>query len=136
MNQVNWLKITGIAFLLHVILVILSILVVFIYSLAINPGHEHAFYEAFAVLSAPYVATIGGAILVFWLVIKLNKDKEINPFIIGLGLPLIYVLIDIILLMLMSAEWMDSLGGILGLNLLKMAGGVLGAYRVKLLQQS
>lgn len=135
MKQVNWLKVFGFAILMHVILIGLSILTVFIYSLVINPGQPEAFYEAFAVKSGPYVSAIGGFILVYLFVIWLNRGKTVSPFIIGLGLPTVYIIIDYLLVAFTMPNWTEGLPVMLVSDAIKLLAGIIAAYRSKAVMQ-
>jgi hypothetical protein len=131
-NKVNWLKILGIAVLIHIILIVLSVLAVFIYSMVINPGQSKEFYEAFAPKIAPYVSAIGGFILVYFFVTLLNKNKEINPFIIGFGLPIIYIINDFLIIILIMPDWTNAMTTLIISNGMKLLAGIIASYRIKL----
>jgi len=131
MNRINWFKVTGAAVLLHIILIALSIAEVFIYSTMINTGHDQSFYEAHAVKSAPYVATVAGIILMYVFVTVLARKSQANPFTIGFALPLIYIAIDFIIMITTAPGWTKQLAIILVSNFLKLLAGIIAAYRVK-----
>jgi hypothetical protein len=131
MKRISWLKIFGIAILIHVILIALSFLEVFIYSTLINPGQTKVFYEGHATKTAPYVATIAGFILMYLFVVRLSRKKETNPFLIGLALPIIYIVIDFILLAVTIPDWTKQLNIPLISNFIKFLAGIIAAYRVK-----
>ena len=59
------LQILGATLLVLVINVAISVLWVAIYSYLIEPGHDVAFYEAYAQVSAPYSSIIAGMPLVY-----------------------------------------------------------------------
>jgi len=132
-KQVNWLKILGYAVLTHIILIALSFLTVFIYSL-IELGHPESFYESFAMKSAPYVSAVGGFIFMYWFVTRLAKEKKINPYIIGLGLPLLYEIIDLIMLAMMQTDWGEILDVVLISAGMKFLGAMIASYRISKLQ--
>ncbi|MBK8706797.1 MAG: hypothetical protein IPN33_26610 [Saprospiraceae bacterium] len=69
------LKLIGLAMLVMITLIVISILEVAVYSYLVNPGHEISVYEAHAEFSAPYVSGIFGFIL-FFLVARHWKKKE------------------------------------------------------------
>jgi hypothetical protein len=131
MKRINWLKILGVAILIHVILIALSFIEVFIYSTLINPGQTKEFYEGHATKTAPYVATIAGFILMYLFVVRLNRKKETNPFLIGFALPIIYIIIDFILLASTTPDWTKQLNIPLISNFIKLLAGIIAAYRIK-----
>lgn len=100
-----WLKVAGCAVLAHVILITLSIAEVFVYSIAFNPGQDQKMYEAHAQVSAPYVSILFG-IPVFYLITRLifskNEDKKSK---ILYGLPAIYIMLDIAMLIPYEVDW-------------------------------
>ena len=59
-NRALWLKLIGWAILSHIILIAISFIEVFIYSIIVNPGQEESVYNEHAAQSAPYVAIIFG----------------------------------------------------------------------------
>ncbi len=132
MKKVNWIKITGTAALLHIVLAVLSFFEVVIYSYYINKGQNNAFYEAHATKTAPYISGIFGSVLIYFFVIQLTKRKRYSPFLIGIGLPLLYTLLDVLLLITASANWAEQLNAILISNLIKLAIGIIAAFVVKL----
>jgi hypothetical protein len=131
MKKINWLKVAGVAVLVHVILIALSILEVFIYSAVVNPGQAKAVYEAHAAATAPYIATIAGCVLMYFFVVRLNRNRSINPFIIGAGLPLIYITIDFMLLAATTPGWTKQLNIVALSNFIKLLAGIAAAYRIQ-----
>lgn len=104
-----WLKVVGGAILAHVILITLSIAEVFVYSIVFNPGQDHKTYEAHAQVSAPYVSILFG-IPVFYLITRMlfskNGDKKSEVL---YGLPAIYIMLDIAMLIPYQIDWMGHL---------------------------
>jgi hypothetical protein len=100
------LKLIGLAILVMITLVILSILEVTLYSYAINPGHEKSVYEAHAQSSAPYISGIFGFIVFFLFARHWKKKRYENlPKLVFL-FPLTYVLLDLaVILLAWSADW-------------------------------
>ncbi len=130
-NSINWWKVLGTALLLHVILIALSIITVFVYSMVINPGHPASFYEEFALKASPYVSMIGGAVFVWLFVVRLNRHKLVNPFVIGIALPLIYIVIDVILIMASTFDLLSNLKTLVVSSLIKLSAGAAAAYWVR-----
>ena len=127
MKQYVVLKLIGLAILAMVILVIITFVEVAVYSYLINPGQEQSFYEAHAQISAPYVSGIFGFIL-FFLVARYWKKKGYEHVMrLALLFPLVYVLLDIIIITAAGVEWADFIAIFLLANAAKFLGGFLGA---------
>ncbi len=107
-------------------LVIISFIEVAIYSYLINPGQDQSVYEAHANLSAPYISGIFGFI-VFFLVAHYWKKKEYpNVFKLTILYPLIYVLLDIIIITAAGVKWSDFILIFAIANTVKFLGSYLG----------
>jgi len=120
------LKLIGLAILTMITLVIISFLEVAIYSYLINPGQEQSVYEAHANTSAPYISGIFGFI-VFFLVVRYWKKKEYsNVFKLAILFPLIYVLLDIIIITAAGVKWSDFILIFVLANTAKFLGSYLG----------
>ncbi len=105
MKNYVFLKLTGLAILAMITLVLISILEVAVYSYLINPGQPASVYETHANFSAPFVSGIGGFI-VFFLVARFWKRKGYeNAFRLALLFPAIYVVLDVTVLLLAGADW-------------------------------
>ena len=127
MKQYIVLKLIGLAILTMITLVIISILEVTLYSYVINPGREVSVYEAHAKSSAPFVSGIFGFIL-FFLIAKHWKKKEFhNLFKLIILFPLIYVLLDIIIITIDgSVQWSSFILIFILANSAKFLGSYLG----------
>ena len=110
------LKIIMWAFLLHIILITLTIFEVFIYSTFINSGHDSQFYEAHAQKSGPYVAIIIGFILTYVIALRLAKKNPAEKGLICIGIPVGYIALDIIILLLMSGTDLSGSAWIFGIS--------------------
>lgn len=104
-NIIPWLKIIGWALLIHIILIALSILEVVIFSTLIEPAQEPAYYEQHAQITAPYISIIFGIILFFFISRLLVKKRYKKRILIGLILPAIYIIIDLVFLLLSDTDW-------------------------------
>lgn len=104
-NKIPWLKITGWALLIHIILIALSILEVVIFSALIEPGQQPTYYEEHAQISAPYISIIFGIILFFFISRLLVKKRYSKRKLIGLMLPAIYIIMDLVFLLLSDTDW-------------------------------
>ena len=120
------LKLIGLAILTMITLVIISFIEVAIYSYLVNPGQEQSVYEAHANFSAPYISGIFGFI-VFLLVARHWKKKEYqNVFKLVILFPLIYVLLDIIIITAAGVNWSDFILIFAIANTSKFLGSYLG----------
>ncbi|NNL15686.1 MAG: hypothetical protein HKO81_03475 [Flavobacteriaceae bacterium] len=120
------LKLIGLAILTMITLVVISFIEVAVYSYLINPGQEQSFYEAHVNSSAPYISGIFGFI-VFFLIARYWKKKEYqNVFKLVILFPLIYVLIDIIIITAAGVKWSDFILIFAIANAAKFLGSFLG----------
>lgn len=120
------LKLIGLALLTMMTLVVISILEVAVYSYLINPGQEESVYEAHANSSAPYISGIFGFI-VFYLIARYWKKKEYpDVFKLAILFPLIYVLLDIIIITATGVKWSDFILIFAIANTAKLLGSYLG----------
>ncbi len=106
-NKSIILKTTLWAALSHVILIALSFLEVFIYSILINPGQEESVYSDHASVSAPYVAIIGGIVLFLFLARRLATKHPEAKRPIWILLPTFYVIFDLLILIPYGVDWGD-----------------------------
>lgn len=120
------LKLIGLAILTMITLVIISFVEVAVYSYFINPGQEQSVYDAHSNSSAPYISGIFGFI-VFFLVVRYWKKKEYpNAFKLAILFPLIYFLLDIILVTAAGVNWSDFILIFAIANTAKFLGSFLG----------
>ena len=126
MKKYRILKLIGLAILTMIILVVISFLEVAVYSYLINPGQEQSVYEAHANSSAPYISGIFGFI-VFFLIARHWKKKEYhNLFKLIILFPLIYVLLDIIIISIAGVQWSSFIFIFILANGAKFLGSYLG----------
>ncbi len=120
------LKLIGLALLTMITLVIISFFEVAVYSYLINSGQEQSVYEAHANASAPYISAMFG-FLVFFFVVRYWKKKEYpNVFKLAMLYPLIYVLLDIIIIIAAGVKWSDFILIFVIANTAKFLGSYLG----------
>ena len=130
-NNKFWLKLIGVAILLHIVLIALSILEVAIYSYLIAPNKDEAFYKAHAQISGPWVSGICGSLIIFLLVrnfIKKNNDRHLTYTI---ALPLTYIAMDILMLLPFKINWTEYLPILLMANGVKIAVSFLSYFIYK-----
>lgn len=97
------------AVLSHVILVALSFLEVFIYSIVVNPGQEESVYTAHASVSAPYVSIFGGVFLFYFVARSLARRNRDQIRFIWISLPTFYVIFDLLILIPYGVDWGEHL---------------------------
>jgi len=100
MEKYTVLKLIGLAILTMATLILLSFIEVAIYSYFINPGHEVGIYESHAQDSAPYISGIFGFIIFFLVARYWTKKDYPNVFKLILLFPVIYILLDILILVI------------------------------------
>ena len=122
-----WLKITGLAFLLHVALIIISVLEVAFYSYLVNPGHTQEVYNEHAMESGPFISAIFGALLIFLWVRRVSRRDHQNLMHTAIALPLIYIAFEVIFLIVSGVEWSEHYDIFLWANGAKLLAGYLGA---------
>ncbi|MCD6063320.1 MAG: hypothetical protein K0R82_1231 [Flavipsychrobacter sp.] len=126
-----WLKLTGMALLLHVALIICSILEVAIYSYLIVPGQDNAHYQRHAETSGPWISGLVGSLFVFLLVrryIRSNSDRRLTY---AIALPVVYMIMDIAMLLPFQINWREHLPVFLMANGAKLAASLLSYYMYK-----
>jgi hypothetical protein len=126
MKQYTVLKLIGLAILTMITLVIISVLEVTLYSYVINPGHDEAFYEAHAQLTAPYISGIFGFIVFFLVTRYWTKKGYHDVSRLAILFPLTYVLMDIVILFAAGIKWSDYILIFLLANAAKFLGSYLG----------
>jgi hypothetical protein len=99
------LKLIGLAILTMITLVIISVLEVTVYSYVINPGKEASVYDAHAMESAPYISGIFGFIIFFLLARYWKKKGYANAFKLSNLFPLVYLLMDIVIVLAAQVDW-------------------------------
>jgi hypothetical protein len=127
-----WLKLVGTAFLLHVILILLSIIEVAIYSYLINPGHEDAFYRAHATESGPWISGIVGSLLMFFLTGRFTKIFSLRQLTYAIGLPVTYIIIDILIVLPFGIDWTEHLPVFLSANGAKIIASLVAYFKFKI----
>jgi ABC-type transport system involved in cytochrome c biogenesis permease subunit len=84
------------ALVVMVVNVAISFLYMVVYSYVINPGHDIAYYQAHAQVSAPYSSIIAGMPLMFlggrWIGGRWSPDAAVRS---ALGVWLVYAAIDL-----------------------------------------
>ncbi|MEO7265595.1 MAG: hypothetical protein ABIW38_11810 [Ferruginibacter sp.] len=120
------LKLIGLAILTMITLVIISIIEVAVYSYLINPGQEKSVYETHAEVSAPYISGVFGFIIFFLIARYWNKKKYHNLLKLIILFPLIYVLLDAIIITIAGVQWSSFIFIFMFANGAKFLGSYLG----------
>lgn len=96
MDQNRWWLAIPFALGVMIVNVVISVLYVVVYSYLIDPGHEEAYYQAYAQVAAPYSSIIAGIPLMFlagrWIGGKFPKGNSVKA---ALLVWLVYFLIDL-----------------------------------------
>jgi len=114
MNQIpeisfkTWLKIFLWAIIIHIILIVLSVLEVFIYSL-FNPNLENSFYTEHAELTGPYISIFFGFFIFYFVARSLSKNLVRNKIVIAFSLPIIYTIMDFLMVHYSGVNWDDHM---------------------------
>lgn len=110
-----------------VVNVIVSIGVVWVYSVFIEPGHDMAFYEAFAQNAAPVSSVIAGMPIMFaaaWIAARACAPRG---FAAGVGVAVTYLVIDTAAIVATGA--LGSLGMLVAISYVtKLTAAALGAW--------
>lgn len=122
-----WLKLIGMALVLHIVLIVISILEVAVYSYLINPGKDEAFYSTHAQITGPWISGIFGSLFMFLLVKRYIKKFSANILLYAVALPVIYMAIDQLILILAGVNIMEHLMVSIVANGVKVIGS-LAAY--------
>jgi len=103
------------AFLIHVILIAMTIVEVFLYSTFINSGQDNALYEQHAQVSGPYIGIIAGFMVVYAVGVRLAKRNPSEFRLVALGVPAAYIVMDFIIVVLTVSDFIGN-GWIFGVS--------------------
>ncbi|MDQ3142134.1 MAG: hypothetical protein M3Q56_07795 [Bacteroidota bacterium] len=129
MTKYRILKLTGIAILTMILLVIISIVEVAIYSMIINTGQAMTVYDTHAEFSAPWVSGIFGFVIFFLVVRYWIKKQHTNILNSTFLYWIIYVTLDLIVILSFGVNWSEILLTFILANSAKLFGG-LAAYKL------
>src|SRR5688572_9046390 len=95
MEKNRWWLAIPVALGVMILNVLIHVLYMVVYGYLIAPGHEEAYYQAYAELSAPYSSIIAGMPLMFlagrWIGTKFPQENRVKA---ALLVWLVYFLID------------------------------------------
>jgi len=123
----TWLKIIGWAILIHIILIAISVLEVFIFSL-FKPDQENSFYTEHAELPGPYISIFFGFILFYLVARSLSKKITENKLFIALALPIIYTIMDFLMVNFSGVNWGEHILIFAISAIVKVSASFLGVY--------
>jgi len=115
------------ALAIHIILIILSVIEVFIYS-KVNPNLENSFYRDHAEVSGPYISMFFGIIIFYFVARLLSKKLTKNKITIALALPIIYTIMDFLMVHYSGVIWEDHIAVFVLSFLVKTIGSLLGVF--------
>ena len=131
MKKYVLLKLLGLALLTMMVLVIISFLEVAVYAYFIQPGLAESAYETHANLTAPYISGIVGFITFFFVSRYWKKKAFPNAFKLSILFPLVYLVLDIIIITAAQVQWADYIIIFTIANAAKFLGSYLGYYLSK-----
>ena len=126
-----WLKLIGVAFLLHIVLILLSILEVAIYSYLIVPGKDEAFYKGHAEISGPWISGVFGSLFIFLIVRRFIKKNNGHCLTYTIAFPFIYIIMDILVLLPFQINWEEHLPVFVIANGAKIISSLIAYYIYK-----
>ena len=126
-----WPKLIAVAFLLHIVLILLSIIEVAIYSWLIVPGKDEAFYKGHAEISAPWISGIFGSLFIFLIVRRFIKRNSGHNLTYTIALPFIYIVMDILMLLPFQINWEEHLPVFVIANGAKIISSLIAYYIYK-----
>lgn len=101
MKKDRWWLAIPVAVLVMIVNIVVAVLWVALYSHFINPGHDEAYYQAYAQASVPYSAIIAGMPLMFmaawWFSRRFTSANRIKA---ALLVWFVYLMIDLSILVL------------------------------------
>lgn len=124
----TWLKIFVWAILIHITLIVLSVLEVFIYSL-FKPNQEDSFYTEHAELTGPYISIFFGFFIFYFVARYLSKDFTRNKIVFALSLPIIYTIIDFLIVHYSGVDWNNHMIIFTISFFVKVLASFLGVFR-------
>jgi hypothetical protein len=108
LRRLAWL--VGVALLVMIANVAISVLYMVIYSYLIDPGHDQRYYEGHIQMAAPYCSIVAGIPLMFlagwWVSRSWNGEFPIRS---ALVVWLVYVVIDLSVLLAAGLNWRIAL---------------------------
>ena len=129
MKKYMLLKLIGITVTTTIVLVGISILEVFLYSIFINPNQVSSVYDAHAEVSAPWISAIFG-FMIFFLLVRFWAEKNTDILKkLAFLYPLTYAIWDfIIIISIANVDWSQFYIIFLLSQLAKFAGSYFGYF--------
>jgi hypothetical protein len=127
MQAMDFLKALGVAIGILILNVAISFVVVFAYSLLVEPGHDQAYYEAAAQWIAPWSSVAFGWLLFLIAAYVLSRKPERNALAFALTAFAFYAAID--LAIIGAAGMLVAIGPFIAMSLSsKLAGAIAGVW--------
>ncbi len=126
-----WLKLTGVALLLHIVLIVLSIVEVAVYSYVVNPGHDEKFYRHHAEQSGPWISGLFGSLFTFLIVRRFIQRNQQHHLTYTIAFPLAYIILDVLMLLAFRINWNEHLPIFLTANGAKIIASLLAYFKFK-----
>lgn len=124
-------KLIGLVILTMMALIILSFLEVAVYSYLVNPDQEQSVYESHANSSAPYISAIFGFVIFFLVARYWKKRAYPNALRLSLLFPLLYLMLDILIITAAGVNWSDFFLIFAIANASKFAGSFSGYSSIR-----
>lgn len=121
------LKIFFWSIVIHIILIVLSVLEVFIFSL-FKPGQDDSFYAEHATLTGPYISIFFGFFIFYFVARFLSRNIDQKKIVIALALPVIYTILDFLMVHFSGVNWDDQLLIFTISFLVKVLASILGVF--------
>ena len=126
-TSIRWGLAVVATLLAEITLMVLSIIVVAVYSYAIHTGETPEFYEAFARVSGPWVSLIAGGPVFFLIARWIRRRARSAALGTAMAMVGLYFAIEIAVLLLWPGDSSGAIPFMIGGLVLKLAGAWLGA---------
>lgn len=129
-TSIRWGLATVATLLAEITLIALSILCVAVYSYAIHTGETQEFYEAFAMVSGPWVSLIAGGPVFFLIARWIRRRASATALGTAMALCGLYIVVEVVIVLLWPGGARAALAILpltIGGLVLKVAGAWLGA---------
>lgn len=126
-TSVRWGLAVVAALIAEIALILISIIVVAVYSYAVHTGESPAFYQTFAMASGPWVSLVAGGPVFFLIARWIRRRAGSAARSTAVAQVGVYLAIEVPFLLLWPGNPAAALPLVIGGYLLKVAGAWLGA---------